>query len=63
MTRALLLGTLTAIGGLSLAVSGQAPGPSAKSIAAMKIAKVKENLYVIGGSGADAQDSFSGGNA
>jgi cyclase len=62
MKRALLLGVLIAVGGLSLAVSGQAPGPSAKSIAAMKIAKVKDNLYVIGGSGAEDQDSFSGGN-
>jgi len=60
--RALLLGTLIVVGGLSLAVSGQAPGPSAKSIGAMKIAKVKDNLYVIGGSGAEDQDSFSGGN-
>ena len=62
MKRALLLGTLIAVGGLSLAVSGQAPGPSAKSIAAMKITKVKDNLYVLGGSGAEDQDSFSGGN-
>ena len=62
MKRVLLLGTLIAVGGLSLAVSGQAPGPSAKSIAAMKITKVKDNLYVLGGSGAEDQDSFSGGN-
>ena len=62
MKRALLLGTLIAVGGLSLAVSGQAPGPSAKSIAAMKITKLKDNLYVLGGSGAEDQDSFSGGN-
>ena len=62
MTRALLLGSLIAVGGLSLAVSGQAPGPSAKSIDAMKIQKVKDNLYVIGGSGAADTSSFSGGN-
>jgi len=62
MTRALLLGSLIAVGGLSLAVSGQAPGPSAKSIDAMKIQKVKDNLYVIGGSGAEDTSSFSGGN-
>jgi glyoxylase-like metal-dependent hydrolase (beta-lactamase superfamily II) len=62
MTRASLLVTLIAVGGLSLAVSGQAPGPSAKSIAAMTIEKIKDNLYVIGGSGAADQSSFSGGN-
>ena len=41
---------LIAVGGLSLAVSGQAPGPSAKAIAATKIEKVKDNLYIITGS-------------
>ena len=62
MMRAIVLGALIAAGGLSLAVSGQAPGPSPKSIAAMKIEKVKENLYVLTGSGAGEQDTFSGGN-
>src|SRR5215467_7016053 len=62
MKRAILLGALIAIGGLSLAVSGQAPGPSDKSIAATKIEKVKENLYVITGSGAEDTSAFSGGN-
>jgi cyclase len=62
MTRAILLGTLIAVGGLSLAVSGQAPGPSAKSIAATKIEKVKDNLYVITGSGVEDTTAFSGGN-
>jgi len=62
MRRATLLGALIAIGGLSLAVSGQAPGPSDKSIAATKIEKVKENLYVITGSGAEDTSAFSGGN-
>ena len=62
MRRAILLGALIAIGGLSLAVSGQAPGPSDKSIAATKIEKVKENLYVITGSGAEDTSAFSGGN-
>jgi cyclase len=62
MRRAILLGALIAVGGLSLAVSGQAPGPSAKSIAAMKIEKVKDNLYVLTGSGAEDQSAFSGGN-
>jgi cyclase len=44
-------------------VSGQAPpGPSAASIKAMNIEKVKDNLYVITGSGAGDQATFSGGN-
>jgi len=51
-----------AVGGLSLVASGQAPGPSDKSIAAAKIEKVKENLYVISGSGAEDTGAFSGGN-
>jgi len=62
MRRAILLGTLIVVGGLSLAVSGQAPGPSAKAIEATKIEKVKDNLYVITGSGAEDTTAFSGGN-
>ena len=64
MRRGLLLGTLIGIGALSLAVSGQAPpvGPSAKALAATKIEKVKDNLYVITGSSAEDQSAFSGGN-
>jgi glyoxylase-like metal-dependent hydrolase (beta-lactamase superfamily II) len=64
MRRGFVLGTLIAIGALSLAVSGQAPpaGPTAKALAATKIEKVKDNLYVITGSGAADQTAFSGGN-
>src|SRR5579871_6228003 len=62
MKRVLGLGALLVVGGLSLAVSGQAPGPSEKSIAAAKIEKIKDNLYVIGGSGAEDTSAFSGGN-
>ena len=62
MRRAILLGALIVVGGLSLVVSGQAPGPSAKSIGATKIEKVKDNLYVITGSGAEDASAFSGGN-
>jgi glyoxylase-like metal-dependent hydrolase (beta-lactamase superfamily II) len=43
-------------------VSGQAPGPSAAAIKAMQIEKVKDNLYIISGSGAENQAAFSGGN-
>ena len=62
MKRGLVLGTLIVVGALSLAVSGQAPGPSAAAIQAMQIEKVKDNLYIITGSGADNQATFSGGN-
>ena len=62
MKRVIVLGALIAVGGLSLVVSGQAPGPSEKSIAAAKIEKVKDNLYLIAGSGAEDQSAFSGGN-
>jgi len=63
MRRGLVLGTLIGVGALSLAVSGQAPqGPSAAAIKATQIEKVKENLYIITGSGAADQTAFSGGN-
>jgi glyoxylase-like metal-dependent hydrolase (beta-lactamase superfamily II) len=49
---------------LSMVVSGQAPpaGPTPASLAATTIEKVKDNLYVITGSGAENQAAFSGGN-
>ena len=63
MKRMLVLGVLVAFGALSIAVSGQAPpGPSKASIDAMKVEKVKDNLYIITGSGVEATDAFSGGN-
>lgn len=62
MRRGLLLGTLIGLGALSIAVSGQAPGPSAAAIKAAQIEKVQDNLYIIVGSGADNQETFSGGN-
>ena len=64
MRREFVLGTLIAIGALSLAVSGQAPpaGPTAKAIAATKIEKVKDNLYIVTGSGVEDTTAFSGGN-
>jgi glyoxylase-like metal-dependent hydrolase (beta-lactamase superfamily II) len=57
-----VLGILVGVGALSIAVSGQAPGPSPESIKAAQIEKVKDNLFVITGSGADSQATFSGGN-
>jgi cyclase len=62
MRRGLLLGTLIGVGVVSLVVSGQAQGPSAAAIKAMQIEKVKDNLYIITGSGAENQTAFSGGN-
>ena len=65
MKRGIVLGTLIAAGALSLAVSGfqgPPPGPSAKAIAATKIEKVKDNLYIITGSGVEDTSAFSGGN-
>jgi cyclase len=64
MKRCLLLGALLAIGALSLTVVGfqGTPGPNAAALSATKIEKVKENLYVITGSGAGDTNAFSGGN-
>ena len=62
MRRGVLLGTLIGVGVVSLVVSGQAQGPSAAAIKAMQIEKVKDNLYIITGSGAENQTAFSGGN-
>jgi cyclase len=65
MKRGLVLGTLIVVGALSSAVTGlQTPpaGPSAKALAATKIERVKDNLYIITGSGAEDQSAFSGGN-
>ena len=63
MKRLIVFSALIVAGGLSLAVSGQVPaGPSAKAIAATKIEKVKDNLYIITGSGVEDTTAFSGGN-
>lgn len=64
MTRAATLGLVAALGGFTIAVSAlQAPaGPSPAALAATKIEKVKENLYVITGSSPVPRDTFSGGN-
>ena len=67
MRRTIVLGTLIALGGLALAVSAfQAPapppGPNPASLAATKIEKVKDNLYVITGSTTTPREAFAGGN-
>lgn len=65
MTRTFTLGLIVALGGLSIAVSAyQAPpaAPSAAALAATKIEKVKDNLYMITGSSPAPRETFSGGN-
>jgi glyoxylase-like metal-dependent hydrolase (beta-lactamase superfamily II) len=64
MRRASLLGALVGIGAVSVVVAGQPPpvGAQAKAIAATKIEKVKDNLYIVTGSGAGDMTAFSGGN-
>src|SRR5438552_10548816 len=65
MKRSVVLGTLMTIGILSLTVAGlqgPPPGPTPAALAATKIEKVKDNLYVITGSGAEDTNAFSGGN-
>ena len=67
MRRALVLSLLVVVGGLSLAVTAfQAPpppaGPTPAAVAATKIEKVKENLYIITGSTPAPRETFSGGN-
>src|SRR3989441_9392394 len=65
MKRALVLGVLIAAGGLSLAAYQQPPqpaGPTPGALAATKIEKVKDNLYMITGSDPTDRSLFSGGN-
>src|SRR5438128_729279 len=61
MKRGIVLGIIVVLGCLPLVVSGF-QGPSPAALAATKIQKVKDNLYVIGGSGAEDNSAFSGGN-
>jgi len=64
MRRGIVLSTLLAVGALVVAVAAQgpSPGPTPAALAATKIEKLKDNLYVITGSGAEDQTAFSGGN-
>src|ERR1700681_1129619 len=65
MKRGIVLGLLVAVGAVSMAVAAaQAPqaGLSAAALAATKIEKVKDNLFIITGSGVANRDAFSGGN-
>jgi len=62
----LVLAALILVGGSSLALRAfQAPapaGPTPAALAATKIEKVKDNLYIITGSTPMPRDAFSGGN-
>jgi len=65
MKRGLLLIILVSVLMASIVITGaQAPpaGPTPEALAATKIEKVKDNLYIITGSGADVPNAFSGGN-
>jgi len=65
MKRCLVLGALIGIGSLSMLVAGfQAPpaGPTPAALVATKIERIKDNLYIITGSGVANTNAFSGGN-
>ena len=65
MRRALVLGVIVTFGGLSMAVAAfQAPAaaPAEAALAATKIEKVKDTLFVITGSNTTPREAFSGGN-
>jgi cyclase len=61
MRREFVLGTLIAIGSFSLMATGT-QAPTSAQLASAKIEKVKDNLYIITGSDAEKQDTFTGGN-
>jgi cyclase len=60
--RVTILGTLVATAAASMAVAAAQAPPSPAAIANAKIEKVRDNLYVITGSGTENFDLFSGGN-
>lgn len=65
MQRSIVLGAIIAIGTISITVSARQappPGPTAAALSSTRIEKVRDNLYVITGSGVSNQDAFSGGN-
>ncbi len=62
MRRVAALSVVIGLGAVSIVVSAQAQGPSAAAIKATQIEKVKDNLYILTGSGAENQAAFSGGN-
>ncbi len=65
MHRSAVLGAIVTVGFISIAVSARqaAQQTSTAALNATKIEKVKDNLYVITGSGVANRDQFSGGNS
>ena len=62
MKRVAALSVVIGLGAVSMVVSAQTQGPSAAAIKATQIEKVKDNLYIVTGSGVEDQAAFSGGN-
>ena len=65
MQRSIVLGAIIAIGTISITVSAnraQQQGPTPAALDATRIEKVRDNLYVVTGSGVANRDAFSGGN-
>jgi len=64
MKRVIVLGVLAAAAALSMAAGSQQPaqGLPAAALAATKLEKVKDNLYMITGADPTNRDAFSGGN-
>src|SRR5437667_12704625 len=64
MKRVIVLAVLAAAAALSMAAGSQQPaqGLPAAALAATKLEKVKDNLYMITGADPTNRDAFSGGN-
>ena len=64
MKRVSVLCGLLFVGGLSISLAGMqvATGPTAASLSATKIEKIKDNLYMITGSNVNPIEAFAGGN-
>ena len=64
MNRAMALCGLLFVGGVSISLSGMqvTTGPTATSLAATKIERIKDNLYMITGSNVNPIEAFAGGN-
>ena len=62
MKRTVVLGVILVTGALAMVAAQGQQEPSAAAIKSFTIEKVKDDLYVIGGSGAGDMEAFSGGN-
>ena len=61
MRRAVTLGAIIIVGGLSMSVSSR-QSPEQAAVDAAQIEQVRDNLYVISGSSPTNREAFSGGN-